>query len=333
MKALVVHAGKSIALEDVPVPLSRRSAEGAKADTSDCDCLVRVSMAGICGTDLQMLEGYAGFAGIPGHEFVGVVESAPPATRTGSASGSSAKSTSAAAAVEWCAAGVKEHCDQSRWSASRQQTERSRSTGAAGRESARRARCDRRRAAVFVEPVAAACRIFEQMRDRARQPCAIVGDGRMGLLVAQVIRTVAPRSPSSDGTSASSPSRARWVSPPRRPDALPAAERTLRHRGRRHRPPGGPEPRARARQAARHRRDEIDLSRRSADESCRSSSTRSRSSGRAAARSRPAIELLASGAVQRGAADRAGGHHRGLQSAFADATHRSQDFVPFSDGV
>ncbi len=46
--------------------------------------------------------------------------------------------------------------------------------------------------AVFAEPVAAACRIFEQMTVEPRARVAIVGDGRMGLLVAQVMRTVAP---------------------------------------------------------------------------------------------------------------------------------------------
>ena len=37
------------------------------------EVLIRVSLAGICGTDLQILKGYRGFRGIMGHEFVGVV--------------------------------------------------------------------------------------------------------------------------------------------------------------------------------------------------------------------------------------------------------------------
>src|SRR4030095_5469401 len=65
MRALVITGPGALSLQDVPRP----SREG--------ECLIRVRMAGICGTDLQILEGYAGFAGIPGHEFVGVVESAP----------------------------------------------------------------------------------------------------------------------------------------------------------------------------------------------------------------------------------------------------------------
>ena len=43
------------------------------------ECRVRVHLAGICGTDLALMQGYAGFSGVPGHEFVGVVEAAPAA--------------------------------------------------------------------------------------------------------------------------------------------------------------------------------------------------------------------------------------------------------------
>ncbi len=38
------------------------------------EALVRVTHAGICSTDLEILKGYMGFRGVPGHEFVGVVE-------------------------------------------------------------------------------------------------------------------------------------------------------------------------------------------------------------------------------------------------------------------
>ena len=42
------------------------------------EAIIRVSMAGICGTDLELLRGYRGFSGIPGHEFVGRVEEGSP---------------------------------------------------------------------------------------------------------------------------------------------------------------------------------------------------------------------------------------------------------------
>ena len=93
---------------------------------------------------------------------------------------------------EWCQAGVKEHC-----------IERSvvgiRNRGGAFAEYVALPATNLHhvpdaisdRAAVFVEPVAAACRIFEQMRVTSDSRVAVVGDGRMGLLVAQVVRAVA----------------------------------------------------------------------------------------------------------------------------------------------
>src|SRR2546430_16278946 len=63
MKALRFTAGK-LKLTDVPRP----------ARTGEA--LVRVTLSGICNTDLEIVRGYAGFEGTIGHEFVGVVERA-----------------------------------------------------------------------------------------------------------------------------------------------------------------------------------------------------------------------------------------------------------------
>ena len=62
MRALVV--GDGAAVTEMPVP------------DHPGECRIRVGLAGICGTDLEILKGYAGYRGIPGHEFVGVVEDA-----------------------------------------------------------------------------------------------------------------------------------------------------------------------------------------------------------------------------------------------------------------
>ena len=94
---------------------------------------------------------------------------------------------------DWCARGVKEHCDNRSVVGIRQHDgafAEYLSLPAVNLHEVPDTMDDE--TAVFVEPVAAACRIFEQMTvDRAAR-VAIVGDGRMGLLVAQVIRTVAP---------------------------------------------------------------------------------------------------------------------------------------------
>src|SRR5690349_14438876 len=65
MRAVVLNATGGLSLTERPRP-----------DSPD-ECLIKVTAAGICGTDLELRHGYAGFCGVPGHEFVGVVEEAP----------------------------------------------------------------------------------------------------------------------------------------------------------------------------------------------------------------------------------------------------------------
>ena len=66
MRAVVFEPDSTLLLRELPSPVATG------------ECVIRVSAAGICGTDLELLRGYAGFSGVPGHEFVGVVEKAPP---------------------------------------------------------------------------------------------------------------------------------------------------------------------------------------------------------------------------------------------------------------
>jgi threonine dehydrogenase-like Zn-dependent dehydrogenase len=179
MKALVLDAAGAIALRDVPLPWR----EG--------ECRVRVTMAGICGTDLQLLGGYAGFQGIPGHEFVGVVEAAS------SADGESWLGTRVVGEINvgcgrcrWCSAGIKEHCTDRAVVGIRDHDgafAEALTLPAVNLHHVPDAISDE--AAVFVEPIAAACRIFEQIPIDRNTSVAVLGDGRMGLLVAQVLKT------------------------------------------------------------------------------------------------------------------------------------------------
>jgi alcohol dehydrogenase len=181
MKALVITRPATIELKEVPRP--------ERAD----QCLIRVRRAGICGTDLQILDGYAEFTGIPGHEFVGVVEQAPAADAAWVGKRVVGEINIGCRRCDWCARGIKEHCDNRNVVGIRQHD------GAfaeylllpAVNLHAVPDTMDDDTAA-FAEPVAAACRIFEQMRVDSGARVAIVGDGRMGLLVAQVLRTAVP---------------------------------------------------------------------------------------------------------------------------------------------
>ena len=156
-------------------------------------CLIRVLRAGICGTDLQLLEGYAEFTGIPGHEFVGVVEQAPAADLEWVGRRVVGDINVGCRRCDWCARGIKEHCANRNVVGIRQYDgafAEYLSLPAVNLHAVPATMDDD--TAVFTEPVAAACRILEQMTVDPRARVAIVGDGRMGLLVAQVLRTVAP---------------------------------------------------------------------------------------------------------------------------------------------
>ena len=68
--------------ENYPAPNSSsgatRNAENSRSQDNPM-ALVRVHLAGICSTDLQIFKGYMGFTGVPGHEFVGTVADGPAA--------------------------------------------------------------------------------------------------------------------------------------------------------------------------------------------------------------------------------------------------------------
>jgi threonine dehydrogenase-like Zn-dependent dehydrogenase len=179
MKALALIGPAAVQLTEVPAP------------DVDGECLVRVTMAGICGTDLQLLDGYAGFSGIPGHEFVGVVERGDAAWIGRRVVG---EINVGCGRCEWCAQGVKEHCVDRSVVGIRQRDGAFAdyvTLPASNLHEVPDAVDDV--TAVFAEPVAAACRIFEQLAIDDRARVAVLGDGRMGLLVAQVIRTATPR--------------------------------------------------------------------------------------------------------------------------------------------
>ena len=180
MKALVITRPATIELKDLPRP--------SRAD----QCLIRVRRAGICGTDLQLLEGYADFVGVPGHEFVGVVEEAPAADAEWIGKRVVGEINIGCHHCEWCARGIREHCDNRSVVGIRQHDGAFAEYLSLPAENLHAVPDEvDDDTAVFAEPVAAACRIFEQMAVAPESRIAVVGDGRMGLLVAQVMKTAA----------------------------------------------------------------------------------------------------------------------------------------------
>lgn len=176
MIAVHLEAGRA-AIRDVPVPA--RAPGFAR---------IRLRIGGICNTDLELKRGYYGFIGTPGHEFVGEVVEAE--TRSLLGKRVVGEINLACGNCEWCARGQERHCPH------RTVLGIVRHSGAFAEfltlpERNLHVLPDELddATAVFVEPVAAACRILEQVRFPAGAEVAVLGDGKLGLLIAQVLQT------------------------------------------------------------------------------------------------------------------------------------------------
>jgi len=149
--------------------------------------LIRLITAGIWNTDLELQRGYYNFRGTPGHEFVGeVVDSGEQALLGRRVVG---EINLACGKCEWCARGLGRHCP------------RRTTLGIAGWPGVFSEYFTLPDAnlhlvpdnvtneqAVFTEPTAAACEILDQVRIPRGAPVAVLGDGKLGLLVAQVLK-------------------------------------------------------------------------------------------------------------------------------------------------
>ena len=148
--------------------------------------LLRLIAGGICNTDLELQRGYYGFAGTPGHEFVAEVVEADTNSLIGQRV--SGDINLPCNACEWCRRGLGRHCPN------RTVLGIVRHPGAFSEyftlpEGNLHAIPDGVPAeqAVFLEPLAAACEILEQVEIPRGAPVAVLGDGKLGLLVAMVL--------------------------------------------------------------------------------------------------------------------------------------------------
>lgn len=170
----IVFDGSLRCVADRPTPARR-----------DADVLIRVHLAGVCATDLEITRGYMDFAGVPGHEFVGTVEEGPDALRGKRVVG---EINCVCGKCDLCTGGLANHC-------------RSRTVlGIAGRDGAfadllalPAVNCHivppelSDEEAVFVEPLAAAIQITRQVKLEPKLRVTVLGSGRLGMLVAQVL--------------------------------------------------------------------------------------------------------------------------------------------------
>ncbi len=175
MKAVWLREGR-LALRDVPEPVEAGG-----------DAIVRVSLAGICNTDLELVRGYYPMDGIPGHEFVGVVERAPSAPDwIGRRVVGEINVVCGSCAT--CRAGRPRHCERRSVLGIRD-----RHGAFAERLALPIANLHRvpdevpDEAAVFSEPLAAALEVQEQVKIERGQRVVVIGDGKLGQLVARVL--------------------------------------------------------------------------------------------------------------------------------------------------
>ena len=150
------------------------------------EAVVRVTLSGICNTDVEIVRGYAGFEGTIGHEFVGVVESSPDEALVGRRV--VGEINAGCGHCQQCALGDPRHCPNRTV------------LGIHGRDGAHAQFLRlpivnllpvpdeiQDEQAVFCEPLAAACGIRERVSISKETRVAIIGDGKLGLLSAQAL--------------------------------------------------------------------------------------------------------------------------------------------------
>lgn len=151
------------------------------------EALIRPQLVGICNTDIEITRGYMGFQGVLGHEFVGIVEECADPQWIGRRV--VGEINAACLECPTCRRGDPTHCPN------RTTLGIDRRDGAMAEAFLLPITClhpvppaipdD---AAVFVEPLAAALEIVEQLHLRPTESLAVVGDGKLGAMIVQVLR-------------------------------------------------------------------------------------------------------------------------------------------------
>jgi len=163
-----------------------RVAQDLPTPTREDEALIRLGVGGVCATDLEIAKGYMGFRGVMGHEWVGVVEAAPDPSWVGRRVVGDINCPCGSCPT--CRAGRPTHCPNRTV------------LGIAGRDGAFSQRFNlpldnlhlvpdgvSDEAAVFVEPLAAALEILEQLHVRPSDRVVVLGTGRLGQLCARVL--------------------------------------------------------------------------------------------------------------------------------------------------
>ncbi|HSE38780.1 MAG TPA: alcohol dehydrogenase catalytic domain-containing protein [Blastocatellia bacterium] len=176
MKALRFESELKL-VRDQPVP--RREGEA----------LVQVICAGICNTDLEIVKGYGDFHGTLGHEFVGRVVESPDASLVGRRV--VGEINAGCGSCELCLQGDSRHCaDRTVLGIKNREGAFAEFLSLPARNLLEVPDSVSDEAAVFIEPLAAACNILEQITLPSSCHAAVVGDGKLAQLVALVFAQI-----------------------------------------------------------------------------------------------------------------------------------------------
>ncbi len=175
MKALVYRDGRLKLVTDAPVPVR-----------GDDEVLIKVSCAGICNTDLEITKGYMDFHGILGHEFTGTVKESSDSGLIG----------------RRVVGEINIYCGKCSFCMNNEHTHCPERTvlGIKNREGVFAEYVSlplsnlhllpdgvTDQEAVFIEPLAAAFQILRQVKVKPEDRVCLLGDGKLGLLIGQVI--------------------------------------------------------------------------------------------------------------------------------------------------
>jgi 2-desacetyl-2-hydroxyethyl bacteriochlorophyllide A dehydrogenase len=178
MQALWLEEQKLEFRRDLPIPVP-----------SSDQALIRMRLAGVCSTDLELLGGYYPYTGIPGHEFVGEVVNSP-ADHAWEGRRVVGEINIACGKCALCLAGFPRHCEQRKtlgihdWNGAHAEYL---VLPTANLHLVPVSLPDEM--AVFTEPLAAAYEILEQVKFHPQDRVLVIGAGRLGQLVAQVLKT------------------------------------------------------------------------------------------------------------------------------------------------
>ena len=173
MKALVFD--KELSIEEVPTPVPEPG-----------EALVRITTAGICNTDVEIRKGYMSYAGILGHEFVGVVEKAQNSYLIGKRV--VGEINCVCGQCRYCKMEMPNHCMNRTVLGIYKHPGVFAEYATIPEENLHLVpNAIRDDVASFTEPLAAAFRIHDQLSVTDDDRIIVLGDGKLGQLVAQAL--------------------------------------------------------------------------------------------------------------------------------------------------